>query len=50
MNSLELPDALSALEPLGQQVNQGGIDVVDAATNVIEFSLSRFVHALIIRS
>lgn len=30
VRSLELPDSLGALEALGEQVDQGGVDVVDA--------------------
>ena len=43
MRGLESADALGVLEPFGEQVNQCGIDVVDARAEFIEFGTGLLV-------
>ena len=43
VRGLESTDALGVLEPFGEQVNQCGIDVVDARAEFLEFGSRRVV-------
>ena len=36
VGSLEPPDLLGEFEPLGQQMNERGVDVVDALSNAVQ--------------
>lgn len=40
---LEPPDPLGVLEPLGEQMDEGGIDVVDARANFLELGVGQRV-------